>query len=345
MANSYIDLRSDTITKPTAAMRQAMANAEVGDDVFGEDPTVAELQRKVAALLGKEEALYVPSGVMSNQLAIKAQTDPGDEIICEQDAHIFNYETAGPSLISSVQVRTIPGIRGVIRADQLDAAMRPKVYYMPRSRMICLENTHNRAGGTIYPLDEIKKISSYARAHDITMHLDGARLWNAWVASGIHPKEYAQYFDSVSVCFSKGLGAPVGSAIVSTSAVIDRVHKWRKVFGGGMRQTGIIAAGALYGLEHHVERLKEDHEKARIFAERISSLPHVAIDLEAVQTNIVIIDIEKTGKRPDDIIALLKSKGVLVTIGSYTSVRAVMHLDVSLEHVKQAAEIFHTSLS
>ena len=345
MANSYIDLRSDTITKPTAAMRQAMANAEVGDDVFGEDPTVAELQRKVAALLGKEEALYVPSGVMSNQLAIKAQTDPGDEIICEQDAHIFNYETAAPSLISSVQVRTIPGIRGVIRADQLDAAIRPKVYYMPRSRMICLENTHNRAGGTIYPLDEIKKISAYARAHDITMHLDGARLWNAWVASGIHPKEYAQYFDSVSVCFSKGLGAPVGSAIVSTSAVIDRVHKWRKVFGGGMRQTGIIAAGALYGLEHHVERLKEDHEKARIFAERISSLPHVAIDLEAVQTNIVIIDIEKTGKRPDDIIALLKSKGVLVTIGSYTSVRAVMHLDVSLEHVKQAAEIFHTSLS
>jgi len=345
MANSYIDLRSDTITKPTAAMRQAMANAEVGDDVFGEDPTVAELQRKVAALLGKEEALYVPSGVMSNQLAIKAQTDPGDEIICEQDAHIFNYETAAPSLISSVQVRTIPGIRGVIRADQLDAAIRPKVYYMPRSRMICLENTHNRAGGTIYPLDEIKKISAYARAHDITMHLDGARLWNAWVASGIHPKEYAQYFDSVSVCFSKGLGAPVGSAIVSTSAVIDRVHKWRKVFGGGMRQTGIIAAGALYGLEHHVERLKEDHEKARIFAERISSLPHVAIDLEAVQTNIVIIDIEKTGKRPDDIIALLKSKGVLVTLGSYTSVRAVMHLDVSLEHVKQAAEIFHTSLS
>ncbi len=345
MANSYIDLRSDTITKPTAAMRQAMANAEVGDDVFGEDPTVAELQRKVAALLGKEEALYVPSGVMSNQLAIKAQTDPGDEIICEQDAHIFNYETAAPSLISSVQVRTIPGIRGVIRADQLDAAIRPKVYYMPRSRMICLENTHNRAGGTIYPLDEIKKISAYARAHDITMHLDGARLWNAWVASGIHPKEYAQYFDSVSVCFSKGLGAPVGSAIVSTSAVIDRVHKWRKVFGGGMRQAGIIAAGALYGLEHHVERLKEDHEKARIFAERISSLPHVAIDLEAVQTNIVIIDIEKTGKRPDDIIALLKSKGVLVTIGSYTSVRAVMHLDVSLEHVKQAAEIFHTSLS
>ena len=240
---AYIDLRSDTVTKPSAAMRQAMANAEVGDDVFGEDPTVVKLQEKVAALLGKEKALYVPSGVMSNQLAIKAQTEPGDEIICEQDAHIFNYETAAPSLISSVQVKTLPGLRGVIRAEQLTAAMRPKVYYMPRSRMISLENTHNRSGGTIYPLGEIEKISAFARSHEMLMHLDGARLWNAWVATGIHPKEYAQHFDSVSVCFSKGLGAPVGSAVVGSAAMIERVHKWRKVFGGGMRQAGIIAAG------------------------------------------------------------------------------------------------------
>ncbi|MGA9405746.1 MAG: GntG family PLP-dependent aldolase [Bacteroidota bacterium] len=337
---TYIDLRSDTVTKPSAAMRQAMANAEVGDDVFGEDPTVLALQEKVAALLGKEQAIYVASGVMSNQLAIKAQTDPGDEIICEQDAHIFNYETAAPSLISSVQVKTIPGVRGVIRAEQLTTAMRPKVYYMPRSRMICLENTHNRAGGTVYPLDEIKKIASFARSHEITMHLDGARLWNAWVATGIHPKEYAQYFDSVSVCFSKGLGAPVGSAVVGSAAMIERVHRWRKIYGGGMRQAGIIAAGALYALDHNIERLKEDHEKAKYFAERISALSRLSVDMETVQTNIVIVNTEKTGKQPDEIIALLRSKGLLVTLGSYNSIRAVMHLDVSMEQVKQAVQIF-----
>lgn len=342
---NYIDLRSDTVTKPSAAMRQAMANAEVGDDVFGEDPTVIALQEKVAALLGKEKALYVPSGVMSNQLAIKAQTEPGDEIICEQDAHIFNYETAAPSLISSVQVKTIPGIRGVIRAEQLTTAIRPKAYYMPRSRMICLENTHNRAGGTIYPLDEIKKIADFARAHEMIMHLDGARLWNAWVATGIHPKEYAQYFDSVSVCFSKGLGAPVGSTVVGTAAFVERTRKWRKVFGGGMRQAGIIAAGALYALEHNVERLKEDHDKAKLFAKEVSALSKLSIDMEAVQTNIIIINVEKTGKHPDEIIALLKTKGVLVSLGTQTSIRVVMHLDVSIDQVKQTIEIFKSALS
>ena len=341
---TYIDLRSDTVTKPSAAMRQAMANAEVGDDVFGEDPTVVKLQEKVASLLGKEKALYVPSGVMSNQLSIKAQTEPGDEIICEQDAHIFNYETAAPSLISSVQVKTIPGVRGVVRAEQLAAAIRPKVYYMPRSRMICLENTHNRAGGAIYPLDEIKKISTFARSHEMLMHLDGARLWNAWVATGIHPKEYAKYFDSVSVCFSKGLGAPVGSAVVGSASMIDRVHKWRKVFGGGMRQAGIIAAGALYALEHNVERLKEDHEKAKYFADKVSVLPKLSLNMETVQTNIIIINTEKTGKDPDKIITALKSKGLLVSLGSYDSIRIVTHLDVSMEQMKQAVEIFTTVL-
>jgi len=341
---TYIDLRSDTVTRPSAAMRQAMANAEVGDDVFGEDPTVVKLQEKVASLLGKEKALYVPSGVMSNQLAIKAQTEPGDEIICEQDAHIFNYETAAPSLISSVQVKTIPGVRGVLRADQLIAAIRPKVYYMPRSRMICLENTHNRAGGTLYPLDEIKKISAFARSHEMIMHLDGARLWNAWVASGIHPKEYAKHFDTVSVCFSKGLGAPVGSAVAGPAATIERVHKWRKVFGGGMRQAGIIAAGALYALEHNVERLKEDHEKAKYLAEKLSALSQLSLDMEAVQTNILIVNTDKTGKPPEKLIGALKSKGVLVSLGSYNSIRAVMHLDVSMEQVKQAAEVFNKLL-
>ena len=210
--------------------------------------------------------------------------------------------------------------------------------------MISLENTHNRSGGAIYPLDEIEKISAFARSHEMLMHLDGARLWNAWVATGIHPKEYAQHFDSVSVCFSKGLGAPVGSAVVGSAAMIERVHKWRKVFGGGMRQAGIIAAGALYALEHNVERLKEDHEKAKYFAEKISKLPKLSLDMEAVQTNIVIINTENTKRLPDDIITALKSKGLLVSLGSYNSIRAVMHLDVSMEHVKQAADIFTTLL-
>jgi threonine aldolase len=214
MNTDIIDLRSDTITKPTDAMRQAMAQAPVGDDVFAEDPTVNLLQQKVAALLGKPAALYVPSGVMSNQLAIKVHTQPGDEVIVERESHIFNYETAAPSILSNVQLHLILGERGILRAGQLAPAVRPPAYYMPRTTLICLENTHNRAGGTIYPIEEIKKIRDFAKALGIRMHLDGARLWNASVATGIPPIEYSQYFDTVSVCFSKGLGAPDRKSVV-----------------------------------------------------------------------------------------------------------------------------------
>ena len=339
MRQEFIDLRSDTVTRPTAAMRQAMAAAEVGDDVFGEDPTVRALQERVAHLLGKEKALYVPSGCMSNQLALKAHTEAGDEIICEEDAHIFNYETAAPAVLSAIQVKTVKGLRGVITAEQLPPIVRPKLYYMPRTRLICLENTHNRAGGTVYPLEEIKKISSFAREHGILMHLDGARLWNASIATGIAPAEYAQYFDSISVCFSKGLGAPVGSALVGSAAFIEKAHKWRKVIGGGMRQAGIIAAGALYALEHHRDRLKEDHEKANYFAQKAGSCSGFSIDMESVQTNIVIINVAKTGKTPEEVIAMIRSKGILVSAGTYQSIRAVMHLDVSMEQVHSAADI------
>ncbi len=338
----FIDLRSDTVTKPTKAMREAMANAEVGDDVFGEDPTVIALQEKVAAMLGKEKALYVSSGCLSNQLAVKSHTEAGDEIIVEEDAHIFNYETAAPAILSNVQVKTIKGIRGAIGVEQLPSAIRPNVYYMPRTKMIGLENTHNRAGGTIYPIEEIKKISEFARAQNIILHLDGARVWNACVATGISPKEYAQHFDSVSVCFSKGLGAPVGSAICGTANFIEKAHKWRKVFGGGMRQAGIIAAGALYAVNNNIERLKEDHAKAKFLAESLSSLTRCTIDVESVQTNIVLIEVEKTGKTPSEIISLLKSKGVLVSQGTFTSIRIVTHLDVSMEDVRNAAEIMKT---
>jgi threonine aldolase len=344
MNSDIIDLRSDTITKPTEAMRQAMAQAPVGDDVFAEDPTVNLLQQRVAEMLGKPAALYVPSGVMSNQLAIKSHTQPGDEVIVERDSHIFNYETGAPSILSSVQLHTLAGQRGVLRAEQLAPAVRPSAYYMPRTALICLENTHNRAGGTIYPIEEIRKIRDFAKALGIRMHLDGARLWNASVASGIPVSEYAQYFDSVSVCFSKGLGAPVGSALVGPEDLIQRARKFRKILGGGMRQAGIIAAGALYALEHNIGRLKEDHEKARLFAEKVANNSTLSIDSKSVQTNMVVVDISKTGKSTGEILEILRSKNVLLTDATYTSIRAVTHLDVTTEQVLRAAEIIASSL-
>jgi len=260
--NPIIDLRSDTITKPTPQMRQAMADAAVGDDVFGEDPTVNQLQKKVTELCGKEAALFVPSGTMSNQIAINTHTQPGDEVICDYGSHIFNYEGGGPALLSGVQVHPLQGQRGVITAEQIKAVIRPADHHYAKSKLIELENTHNRAGGAIFPLDEINKIKKLADEHQLQMHLDGARLWNAHVATGISLAEWCDPFDSISLCFSKGLGAPIGSILVGSSEFIDRAHRYRKIYGGGMRQVGIIAAAALYALDHHIERLKDDHKRA-----------------------------------------------------------------------------------
>lgn len=340
-----IDLRSDTVTKPSPAMRKAMAEAEVGDDVFGEDPTVNRLQEKIALLLGKEAALFVPSGVMANQLAIKVQTQPGDEVIVESGSHIFNYETAAPSVISHVQIATVPGRRGILRVDDLVPAIRSSAYYMPRTSLICLENTHNKAGGTIYPLEEIRNISRFAKERRMALHLDGARLWNASVATGIPPNEYAAHADTVSVCFSKGLGAPVGSALAGTKEMIEMARKYRKILGGGMRQAGILAAGALYALEHNIERLREDHEKARMFAREVSSIPGFEVDMEAVQTNIVIMEVAKTGKTPAQLLETLRTKGVLLTEMSHTALRAVMHMDVTMNEVNEAATIMKSVLA
>lgn len=253
---------------------------------------------------------------------------------------MFNYETAAPSVMSGVQVKTVAGIRGVFRAEDLPPHIRPSVYYMPKTKVVCVENTHNRAGGTIFPLAEIKKLSAFCKKQGILFHLDGARLWNASVATGIPVKEWASYFDSVSVCFSKGLGAPVGSAICGTKEFITKAHKWRKVFGGGMRQSGIIAAGALYALQHNIERLKEDHEKARYFAQELSSIPVFDIDLESVQTNIVLVDVKKTGKTPQQVIDVMKEYDILISGGTFTTFRAVMHLDVSMDQVKHSVENF-----
>ncbi|HET6400961.1 MAG TPA: GntG family PLP-dependent aldolase, partial [Candidatus Kapabacteria bacterium] len=285
--DKFIDLRSDTVTKPSLAMRKAMAEAQVGDDVFSEDPTVHELEAETAAILGKEAALYAPSGCMANQLAIAVHTTAGDEVILESDAHIFNYETTAASYLSRVQLSPVKAAdRGLLSAEDIQPAIREKAYYMPVTRLIAIENTHNRAGGTVYPLDRIREIESLARKNGIAMHLDGARLWNACAFSGHRPKEYADHFDTVSVCFSKGLGAPVGSAIAGPKELIALARRFRKIWGGGMRQAGIIAAGALFALRNNRERLAEDHAKARRFAEIIlDSSKHVQIDMNRVETN------------------------------------------------------------
>jgi len=336
-----IDLRSDTVTKPTRPMLEAMMRADVGDDVFSEDPTVNALQEKVAALLGKEAALFVPSGTMANQICIKVHTQPGDEVIMEKGCHLFNYETGALAFLSNIQPHLVEGVRGIMRVEEIKKAIRPHVYYMPRTALLAIENTHNRSGGTIYPLEVIREIHDLARAEKIALHLDGARLWNACVETGIAPAEYARYFDSVSVCLSKGLGAPVGSVIASTAEFIERARKIRKIFGGGMRQAGVLAAAGIYALDHHRDRLKEDHAKMRFLAHELASIPSLSIDLASVQTNIVIIGVDKTGKQPADVLAMLKAHGVLLTMGNWMSVRAVTHLDVSMEEVRQSARVFH----
>jgi threonine aldolase len=340
-----IDLRSDTVTRPSPAMRQMMALAPVGDDVYGEDPTVNELQEKVAALLGKEKALYVTSGCMGNQLSIKVHTQPGDEVIVEQESHIFNYETAAPAMISNVQLMTIPGRHGIMTAGQIKQAIRSREYYMPPTRLVCLENTHNRAGGTVYPIEEISQIHDLVRSEGLLLHLDGARLWNACAVTGISPEEYARYFDSVTVCFSKGLGAPVGSVVAGSEEFIKRVHRYRKIFGGGMRQAGIIAAGAIYALENNRSRLAEDHEKARYLAAEVGAISGFVIDMETVQTNIVIISIEQEGLTPAVILEKLRKEGVLLGMGSPGKIRAVTHLDVSMDEVRRAVAVFHMLFS
>jgi len=337
---NLIDLRSDTVTRPTPAMRRAMAAAEVGDDVFGEDPTVNRLQDMVAEILGTEAALFVASGTMGNQICIRCHTQPGDELICEAGAHFLHYESGAMAALSGVQARTIVGNRGIITAPQIDEALRGEAYYFPRSRLITLENTHNFAGGTIFPLDEMARIRQLAKERGLAMHLDGARLWNASAASGIALRDYVQHFDSVTVCFSKGLGAPMGSAIAGTRNFITPARRVRKMFGGGMRQAGIIAAGAIHGLEYHRERLSEDHAQARSLAEALHGRGGLAIDLDTVQTNIVMMNIAQTKLSVPAAMAALKNEGILVGPFGATTLRAVTHLDVSRADMERAVAAF-----
>src|SRR5438876_1182311 len=273
MPERFIDLRSDTVTRPTPGMRAAIQAAEVGDDVFGEDPTVNRLQERVAALLGKEAALYVPSGTMSNQICVKAHTQPGDELLCDVGCHIYNNEVGGPAVLSGVMCRTIVGDHGILDLSHLEDKIRPVDDHLVHTRLMALENTHNRGGGRVYPLEKIRSISAWAHQHGLLMHLDGARLWNAIVATGIPAAEWGRHFDSVSVCFSKGLGAPIGSALAGAREFVTKAKRIRKLFGGGMRQAGIAAAAALYAMDHHVERLAEDHRNAQVIAQGIADTP------------------------------------------------------------------------
>lgn len=334
-----IDLRSDTVTRPSDAMRLAMSRAEVGDDVFGEDPTVNRLQETVAGLLGKEDALFTPSGVMANQIAIRCHTRPGDEVILERDAHILNYETGAPALVSGVQLLPVPGVRGIPDVNAIEESIRPDAYYLPRTSLICLENTHNRAGGTVLPIGTMKQIKTIAAQNNIRVHLDGARIWNAWVASNVHPSVYAGEADSISVCFSKGLGAPVGSLVAGTRPFIQEARKARKILGGGMRQAGVLAAAALYAVEHNVERLREDHEHAAAFASAVNELLKGKVRCGETETNIIIMDVQGTGSRPAELLSRLASAGVLLTQAGPASLRAVTHMNVSRAEVVQAAEL------
>jgi threonine aldolase len=334
-----IDLRSDTVTRPTPEMRAAMAEAAVGDDVFGEDPTVRQLEERIAGMLGKEAALYVPSGTMSNQIGVRLHCQPGDEFLCEANCHILCYEQGAYAQLFGIAAQPVEGEHGVLQVEQLMGRIRPANDHCARTRLVCLENTHNRGAGRIQPYDTIVEICGWAADNGLARHLDGARLFNAVVATGISASDWAGHFDTVSVCFSKGLGAPVGSAICGPTDLIRQARRLRKALGGGMRQAGIIAAGALYALEHHIERLVEDHRSARLLADAIRETPGLKLNPDLVETNIVIFDVAPELGTAAAFTARLRDRGVLMNATAPQRIRAVTHLDVSREQVQRAAEV------
>jgi threonine aldolase len=320
-------------------MRAAMHRAEVGDDVFGDDPTVIRLQERVAAMLGKEAALFVPSGTMSNQICVRVHTQPGDEMLCESTCHIYLYEAGGPAVHSGVTARTFEGDHGILDVAQLRGKTRPDNEHYVRTRLVCLENTHNRGGGRVYPLDKIQAISTWAHSQGLALHLDGARLWNVVVASGIAAMDWTAPFDSVSVCFSKGLGAPIGSALAGSCEFVARARRIRKLLGGGMRQVGVIAAAALYALDNHIDRLADDHRNAQVIAKAIADRPGLKLNPPKVETNLVWVDIDPDLGTAADFALALKERGVLVHTSGFHTFRACTHLDVSAADAQRAAEI------
>lgn len=335
-----IDLRSDTITKPSRAMRSAIADAMVGDDVYHDDPTVNRLEELVAGILGKQEAMYVPTGTMSNQIAVRMHTQPGDSVVLETTAHIAAHEMGGAAHHSGVTLKGIDGRLGVFEVADLHERIPtphpslPSYLFEPHTLM-CVENTHNEAGGTIWPLETIDAVTAAAAELGLARHLDGARLWNASAATGVDPARYAAAFDTVSVCFSKGLGAPIGSALVGDAEFIAEARRFKQMFGGGFRQAGLIAAGALFALEHNRDRLADDHVNARRFAASLSEVEGITVDLDSVQTNIVYFDVDD----PARVVDTCLRDGVAMLVLGPSRIRAVFHLDVSAAETDTSIEI------
>jgi threonine aldolase len=335
-----IDLRSDTVTLPTAAMTAAMFAAPLGDDVYGEDPTVNKLEAVVAERLGKEAAVFVPTGTMANQIAVRLHCRPGDELIAEETSHVVLWEGGGPAALSGVTVRTVSGDFGRLSLEQLERLHRPDDIHTPPSKLVWLENTHNRGGGTCYDLSEVQAIGQWARANRMAAHLDGARLWNAVVATGVQAGEWADPFDTVSVCFSKGLGAPVGSALAGGREQITLARRYRKLFGGGMRQAGVLAAACLYAMEHHIDRLTDDHANAQLIADAVRQVPGFTLHPPEVETNLVWFEVDRTRHgTPQEVTRRLREQGVLMSALGETTVRAVTHLGVSRADCERAAEL------
>ncbi len=341
-----IDLRSDTVTKPTPGMREAMFQAQVGDDVFREDPSVNALEKKTAHFLGKEASIFVPSGTMANQLSIRAHTRAGDEVIVEKLSHIFNDESGAAAALSNVQLHPLIGQRGIIYPEQIEKAIRDKTdYHRPITRLICLENTHNRGGGTIYPLELVKEISKIAKKFNLFLHMDGARILNATVALGIDPVEYTRHVDSVTLCLSKGLGAPVGSMIAGNKEFIGWVRRFRKMYGGGMRQIGFLAAAGIYALDYHVERLVEDHKKAKRLAQALAGISGIQIEPQRLETNIFYFGVKRKDWTVLRLVEELQKKEVLVLAMQNSLIRIVTHLDVNWEDIENTISVFQKLFS
>jgi threonine aldolase len=343
-----IDLRSDTVTMPTPAMREAMAHAPVGDDVYHEDPTVRELETRTARILGKEDAVYVPSGTMSNQIALRTHTEPGDMAIMDASAHMVINEGGGAAALSGVTVARLAGRAGIFEPADVEAVLDvPHRFnppnHSPRARIVCVENTHNSGGGTIWPLETLAAVADTARRNGLALHMDGARLWHAAAASGVAERTFAEAFDTVSVCFSKGLGAPVGSALAGSRALITRARRFKQMYGGGFRQAGILAAGALYALEHQRDRLSEDVTHARVFAEALAAMDGVDVDLATVQSNIVRFEV--TAMSAGDFADRCHERGVHMLPGGHRGVRAVMHVGVERTHVDTALAVVRDVLA
>lgn len=333
----YIDLRSDTVTKPTAGMLRAMHSAAVGDDVFEEDPTTIALEEKCAEMFGKEAGLFCPSGTMTNQIAIKISTAAPGEVICDKTAHIYNYEGGGISFNSGCSVRLLDGKLGIFTADQAEAAINPDNVHYPPTQMIAVENTANRGGGAIWPMSNLRRLSELCKKHRLKFHLDGARIFNALAATGESTQSHGELFDTISICLSKGLGAPVGSVLLGNAAGIKHGRRMRKILGGGMRQTGYLAAAGIYALDHHVARLEEDHQRASVLGRAVEDLPYVHEVLPVV-TNIVVFRL-KAGYEVEKVINLLKENGVLAVPFGVGSIRLVTHLDVDDQQIAVVVEV------